>query len=116
MVKSTGTSAAPDGASSSTTAVEVPGTRRRTRGIAGSLALGLLLSVMSLFTPIPWAIKIALVATAVLGIAGYSVVHVVHLYDPVDLEEAAEAVGNGSHRSAPDDKDMSAPDDKDTTP
>lgn len=63
---------------------------RRSRAIWIGLLLGLVLSLASVATSIPWAIKIALVATALLGIAGFATVHVVHLYDTVDEDELAE--------------------------
>jgi hypothetical protein len=93
-------SASPAGTSSEESAA--PHTRR----IVVGLVVGLVLSLMSLFTPIPWAVKVALVATAVLGIAGYSVVHVVHLYDPVD-EGVVDDASSSDGAPSSDDKDAS---------
>lgn len=82
-VTSKRTSTTPDGTSGARGS-------RRSRGIWIGLLLGLVLSLASVATPIPWAIKVALVSTALLGIAGYATVHVVHLYDTVDEDELAE--------------------------
>ena len=83
-----------------------PADTRRTPGIVSGLAIGLLLALSSLFTSIGWAVKVALVATAVLGIAGYSVVHVVHMFDDEDDEDDEDdpAGDEASGADAPSDE------------
>jgi hypothetical protein len=91
-----------------------PDDTRRTPGIVSGLVIGLVLSLLSLFTPIGWAIKVALVSTALLGIAGYAVVHVVHMFDVADDEDDEadddeaddEVEASGVDTPSSDDKDI----------
>jgi hypothetical protein len=84
---------------------------RRTPGIASSLGVAFALTLVSLFTQIPWAVKIALVATALLGIAGYVTVHVVHMFDQDNEDDDAPAGPDAP--AAPENAPDAPSDDKD---